>query len=86
MCSFQQCSIKIEFLACALEKEWRWLVDLRPRTKRSLRTVQSITMSGEPSVERGAEPLTVELDESDVLGAMLSPPFEWHKVPELLLR
>ena len=33
--------------------------------------------------EPGIEPLTVELDESDIPGAMLSSPFERHRVPEL---
>ena len=79
MCSFQLCSVKIECLARALQKERRWLVDLRPRMKCYREPVQTMTMSGEPSVE----PLSVELDESDIPGAMLSPPFERHRVPEL---
>ena len=79
MCSFQLCRVKIECLTCALRKESRWLVDLWPRTKCYREPLQTMTASGEPSID----PLAVELDESNIPGAMLSPPFECHRVPEL---
>ena len=52
MCSFPLCSVKIECLACALQNEWRWWVDLWLRTKCYREIVQTTTMSGEPSVEQ----------------------------------
>ena len=42
-----------------------------------------MTANGEANGDSTIEPLEVELDESDIPGAVLSPPFEGHTVPEL---